>query len=304
VLQAARLAPATVVAHLERSAIAETTFSIVITPTMVSRLCLALLLLSPFVSFVSAGPPERLSGALLQLRGVGFRGGTVGDVEQTYPYALFEDGTFLGLYNRESGRWSYGKIDAEVAVVTRTEAADTIRDTLVFTGDTSGTWSRPFSSLDRNLTFVLYPFGGRSRLVNSSSRAYVRPGERTTIGFVVAQSGTMILVRAVGPGLRPFGVTGALATTALAVRNASGAVLFQNAGWSTPDVVRPGLARSPSEADRIRGLSVFFGAFALSPGSADSAVHWIADAGNYVAEVSPTDSSTSGEVLIEVYAFP
>jgi hypothetical protein len=126
------------------------------------------------------------------------------------------------------------------------------------------------------------------RFVNVSSRLRVTGGDasRAVIaGFVV--NGTtpkQILVRAIGPGLKAFGVSDVLATPKLTVRDSTGATVGENDGWSAnTDIV---------------AANTRVGAFALTAGNHDSAVLLNLAPGAYTAQVS---SSDNGIVLIEVY---
>lgn len=134
--------------------------------------------------------------------------------------------------------------------------------------------------------------GGGSRLVNVSTRGLVRPGEALTPGFVTrGAGGKNLLIRAVGPTLGLFGVTGALADPRLEVIPLGGTV----ATWSNDDwVVGGGMQAAFASA----------GAFALpAAGSRDAAL--LANVpspgrGQTVRITGPT-SAASGVALAEVY---
>lgn len=130
-----------------------------------------------------------------------------------------------------------------------------------------------------------------TRLVNISTRAQVGTGGNILIpGFVISGSGTeTLLIRADGPGLSQFGVSGVLAQPSLSVFNSSGAVVATNTGWGTS-----------SNASQIASTAAVVGAFALSPGSADSAVIVGLSAGSYTVQVSGV-GNTTGVALAEIY---
>ncbi|MEO6245797.1 MAG: N-acetylmuramoyl-L-alanine amidase [Opitutaceae bacterium] len=131
--------------------------------------------------------------------------------------------------------------------------------------------------------------GSAVRLVNLSARNRVGTGADAMIaGFVVAGTGTLrVLIRAVGPGLVPFGVTDALADPRLEVRDATG-LLAVNDNWDAN--LAPVFAQA--------------GAFALTPGSPDAALVLTLVAGrSYTAQVSGGGGPT-GEALVEVYEAP
>jgi hypothetical protein len=133
-----------------------------------------------------------------------------------------------------------------------------------------------------------------SQLVNISTRAAVGTGANILIaGFVIQGTQPMnVLVRAVGPGLAAFGVTGVLANPVLSVLDSNSNVKGTNTGWQT--------SADPS-AITTAGSSV--GAFALETTNADSAVVLTLPPGSYTAEVSGVDG-TSGVALVEVYQLP
>ena len=139
---------------------------------------------------------------------------------------------------------------------------------------------------------LLSSAAGTSRLVNISTRAQVGTGTNILIpGFVISGSGTeTLLIRADGPGLTQFGVTGVLAQPSLSVTNQStGKTIAANTGWGTS-----------SNAAQIASVATQVGAFALTSGSADSAVIVNLPAGAYTVQVSGVNSTT-GIALAEVY---
>lgn len=129
-------------------------------------------------------------------------------------------------------------------------------------------------------------------LVNVSARARVGAGDDTLIvGFTVAGRRTKkLLVRAIGPKLAAFGVTGFLADPKLEVYDAGGTKLTENDNWT-------------SGLSSVRNTFTAVGAFALDPGSADSAVIVTYPVGNYTAVVRGVNGTT-GEALVEVYEIP
>jgi hypothetical protein len=134
------------------------------------------------------------------------------------------------------------------------------------------------------------------QLLNISERAFVGSGANILIsGFVTAGSRpSKVLVRAVGPGLGQFGLSGALTQPILSVYDARGALIGVNTGWS---------AGGSAEAITINNASAGAGAFLLQPGSGDCAVLLLLPPGAYTAQVSGTNGST-GVALVEVYQVP
>jgi sugar lactone lactonase YvrE len=130
-----------------------------------------------------------------------------------------------------------------------------------------------------------------SLLVNISTRAEVGTGANVLIaGFVVhgTQPAT-VLVRAVGPTLSSFGVTGILSQPILTVFDSTGAAFASNTGWG-----------SNADTAQIVSVSSQVGAFALPSGSADSALVLTLAPGTYSAEVTGV-GGTTGIALVEVY---
>jgi YVTN family beta-propeller protein len=132
-----------------------------------------------------------------------------------------------------------------------------------------------------------------TRLVNISTRAQVGTGGNLLIpGFVIAGSGAeTLLVRGDGPALTQFGVSGVLAQPSLSLFDNTGTIVTSNTGWTSADV---GL---------IAGFDAAVGAFALAPGSEDSAQVVSLPPGAYTMQVSGVNGTT-GVALAEIYEVP
>lgn len=133
----------------------------------------------------------------------------------------------------------------------------------------------------------------RNCVINLSTRMRVSGGEGVVIaGFVVSgEIPVQMLIRGVGPGLAPFGVTGLLADPVLNLNRGSDR-FATNDDWSGA-----GGAGIPADLfDRI-------GAFHLEEGSRDAALLLWLEPGVYTAEVRSADEN-AGLVLAEVYAVP
>ncbi|QYM77870.1 immunoglobulin domain-containing protein [Horticoccus luteus] len=125
------------------------------------------------------------------------------------------------------------------------------------------------------------------KLVNLSARYHVGTGADVLIvGFVVNGSGTKdVLIRAVGPTLASFGVTGTLGDPKLDVYDDAGHVVASNDNWNA----------------NLAGISATLGAFPLNPASNDAAILVTVEAGKtYTAQISGVNNGT-GEALVEVY---
>ncbi|HRE05414.1 MAG TPA: DUF1800 family protein [Opitutaceae bacterium] len=134
------------------------------------------------------------------------------------------------------------------------------------------------------------------RLTNLSTRAVVGTGGSVLIPGIVINPGTgarRLLVRAVGPTLAGFGVSGTLADPTLVVKNAAGTTIASNDNWGTP-------VGSAASAASLASVSSQAGAFALPADSKDSAVLMDFDPGSYTIQVSGVNATT-GVSLVELY---
>lgn len=131
---------------------------------------------------------------------------------------------------------------------------------------------------------------GLDRLANVSTRGVAGKDSATMIaGFVVTGNAAKdVLIRAVGPTLVSYGVSGTLANPRLRLYKAGTAIL-ENDDWSLGGA-----------ATQISSAAVRVGAQPLLSGSADAAILAHLDPGVYSAHVTSDDSST-GVVLMEVY---
>jgi inosine/xanthosine triphosphate pyrophosphatase family protein len=127
------------------------------------------------------------------------------------------------------------------------------------------------------------------KIINISTRAFAASGDNTLIAGVIVTGSVpkRVLVRAVGPGLANYSVTGWLAQPVLALTTLGGQPIAQNTGWST----------SP-DAAAITAASSQTGAFPLISG--DSALIVTLAPGAYSAQVSGANG-TSGIALVEIY---
>ncbi len=125
-----------------------------------------------------------------------------------------------------------------------------------------------------------------STLRNISVRPNAAPGQVITPGFVIRGAGSkQVLIRAVGPGLEPYGLTGVMPNPKVTVFDSNQNVVATNDDWSSS----------------IAGAFNAVGAFAIEDGSQDAAllVSLPANA-SYTAQVTGSDGQ-GGIVLLEVY---
>jgi hypothetical protein len=128
-------------------------------------------------------------------------------------------------------------------------------------------------------------------VANVSTRGVVGSGENLLIaGFVIAGSTPKpVVVRAVGPALVDFGVSGALLDPELRVLDSSGRVVAQNDSWA-----------SGGDAAAVATAFSRLGAFSFRSASRDAALVLTLPPGSYTAQVGSVGGST-GVALVEVY---
>ncbi|MGH7943989.1 MAG: S8 family serine peptidase [Opitutaceae bacterium] len=132
----------------------------------------------------------------------------------------------------------------------------------------------------------------RGRLTNLSVRTSAGTADQTlTVGFVLSGApDKAVLIRAIGPTLGDFGVTGALADPRLQLFSGQSA-LTTNDNWANPTGEDGNSAISDAFASS--------GAFALRPDSLDAALVRVMNGGSYTAQV--TAASGTGIALAEIY---
>lgn len=128
-------------------------------------------------------------------------------------------------------------------------------------------------------------------LANISTRGQVKTGSgKMIVGFVVTGTGNKeVMIRAVGPTLDSFGVSGSLEDPLLE--------LFSG-GATSPDFINDDWGSSDPVG--IRGVATRLGAFGLADGSRDSALVVSLPPGSYTAQVGG-DAAGTGVGLVEVY---
>jgi hypothetical protein len=130
-----------------------------------------------------------------------------------------------------------------------------------------------------------------TRLGNISTRASVGTGGNIEIaGFVIQGSGTdQLLIRADGPVLAQFSVSGVLAQPILTLIQGASTIVASNTGWAN--------------SAAITAATTLAQTFQFPAGSADSALVENLPAGSYTAQISGVNSTT-GVALAEVYEVP
>ena len=136
------------------------------------------------------------------------------------------------------------------------------------------------------------PAGSPARLINVSTRGFVGTGAEALVpGFVIGGAGPkQLLIRAVGPGLAPFGVAGLLNDPQLSVVPLGRtAAVAANDNWG-------------GTTELIAAFATV-GAFGLPAGSGDAAVVVWLPPGAYTVTVSGV-GGTTGVALVEIYEMP
>jgi hypothetical protein len=126
-------------------------------------------------------------------------------------------------------------------------------------------------------------------LTNLSIRNRAGSGDRALVtGFVVSGAATNLplLLRGIGPGLVPFGVTGVLTDPQLRVQPAAG-------GFTA-------LAEDFDGNSQLTLAAASVGAFALTPPSKDAVLVYSAAAGGHTAMIGSSDGQ-EGIALAEIY---
>lgn len=132
-------------------------------------------------------------------------------------------------------------------------------------------------------------------MINMSMRGRSGAGEDALVaGFICNEGSRQVLIRAVGPTLRGFGVNGALGDPRLTVYDSAGRVVAENDNWS---------AAGASETARIVAAAQRVGAFALPASSPDAAVLITVPPGSYTVQAQAA-AGANGTALIEVYEVP
>jgi uncharacterized delta-60 repeat protein len=133
-----------------------------------------------------------------------------------------------------------------------------------------------------------------ARVVSFSARTQAGVDDQTLIaGFIVdGPDAKRLLIRAVGPGLTAYGVSGVLADPMLTLYQGN-TVIATNDDWNSDSISGSALQSAAQQT----------GAFALGSSSKDSALLVTLSPGRYTALVSGKNGTT-GVALVEVYEVP
>jgi hypothetical protein len=175
-------------------------------------------------------------------------------------------------------------------------ATDT-KDAALFAGRSTGSATVRISGVGSGAVIAeIYDATGNEtvtaatpRLVNISVLKTLTPGTSLGAGFVIAgRSPQTVLVRAIGPGLAPFGVASPTPNLRLDVfRNGNTSPAASNEKWAGESALKAAFAA--------------VGAFGLVDTSNDAALVLTLEPGSYTAQVT---GGARGMALVEVYAVP
>lgn len=129
-----------------------------------------------------------------------------------------------------------------------------------------------------------------AKIVNLSTLTQVGSGTRTLIvGFTISGAGTKrVLIRALGPQLREYGVSGVLRDPILEVFDSTGAKIAESDDWDAA----------------MESIFTEAGAAGLITGSRDAAMELVLSAGtSFTVQIRSADT-TVGNALLEIYELP
>ena len=234
----------------------------------------------------------RASGPALAPFGVT---GTLSDPE----LELFSGSSLLGISTGWGGASSISAAAAAVGAFPWADASS--RDSALLQNLPTGPYTASISGLSGDTGVALAevyddtPAGAytpaKPRIVNISARVMVGTGGNVLIaGFVIGGSTSKtVLIRASGPALIPFGLTGTLPDPLLQLYSGS-TLLASNSAWGGDP--------------QISSAAASVGAFTWNFGeSNDSAILVTLPPGAYSAEISGANGD-SGIALVEVYEVP
>jgi hypothetical protein len=268
-------------------------------------------LLGAGVFFLSSGPlpgqaPDDLAGVVLryQIQSVGgtpVRTDTVVvlDVDDTFGELFRQSSASATLLVPRNGDYAYtrtGTNTGDVVLTPGSEAAFTLN--LVF--DASAGFLTPVGSTGTIAagasagTFHLAAATLTAPLVNTSQRGLASDTVPAIVGFVVPPNQTsLVLARAIGPGLAAFAVPLAVIDPRISVYRET-TLIAQNNDWDD----------EPGNKATVGATGSFTGAFPLSEGGTDAALVLLLGPGNYTIQVSGAPGEDPAEVLGELYVVP
>jgi Tol biopolymer transport system component len=224
-----------------------------------------------------------------------YHGAVIGSKETTVTATLGPDGTVLAIIDGElAATAATTKIDGQG---TFSKLLSDGSELILDLSDAEGAMSGVLSLVDSGSWEVLGAAEGspKARLVNVSGRGPVASGNGSLIaGFVTrGTSESPMLVRAIGPGLETFGVTGVLEQPRIRLVDQSMPVdsnlVAENTNWL-----------QAGNRNELRAVFAGLGAFFLEDAKTDATVYVTIQPGPYTAVVQGVDGQ-AGIVLVEAY---
>ncbi|MCX6956056.1 MAG: hypothetical protein NTV51_28295 [Verrucomicrobia bacterium] len=137
------------------------------------------------------------------------------------------------------------------------------------------------------------------RIANLSTRCRIGAGDRILIpGIVVADGSARLLVRALGPQLRQYGITDALPDPEITLYAADGTPVAYGDNWSADSATAAAGATLPPSVLQAAQLA---GAAPLISASKDAALVVTLPRGSYTLHVRSRDPQQTGVVVAEVF---
>ncbi len=173
-------------------------------------------------------------------------------------------------------------------------------DAVIVTTLAPGSYTAQVSASDEQAGLAqieIYALDGGPRLLNTSTRFYVGAHRTPEINLVVSPGTNTrrLLIRASGPALAAFGLTGTLADPTLRLTRANETTtLASNDNWPSP------ADSHAAGAPQLYAAFTQAGAFAFPPTSKDSALLLDLAPGHYSIYVGGGDAG-AGLALVEVY---
>jgi kumamolisin len=140
-------------------------------------------------------------------------------------------------------------------------------------------------------------------LINISARCFVGTGSNVAIsGTVIGGSqSAQLLLRGIGPALAlpPFNLPGTVTQPSIELLDSGGTLIVSDTGWSNPLVAGTSSVAASYRLATSADMTAA-GAFALVPGSQDSAMVVTLPPGSYTVELS-AEGGSPGTGLAEIY---
>jgi hypothetical protein len=191
-----------------------------------------------------------------------------------------------------AGTYTYQVTGPKTAVLTFSWGGNTRTETLTFSRSDAGTMMSPaFTSFSNS--FDLRVLNSGDSLFAASLRCRAGAGATAIAGVAISRSRT-VMIRAVGPSLKRFGITTGLASPTLEVYDSRGVKIRSGANWRQNEL--------PQES--LRRLTAMAGMFPLAEDANDAVAYTSLSAGAYTIQCSGSSPTDAGEVLIECYLLP